>query len=1628
MGGHTRLDEAPDFEAPNDDDGDGIFALEVTASDGFGGSTTQAFQVEIVDVDEAPELRSGEAVSVVENTIDTGYVATAVDPEGDEITYALGGADAGQLVLDPSSGALVFLDAPDFERPLDEDADNAYRVTVSAADPAGNTDTLDVTVTVTDDAGNEAPTFTSSATVAVPENTVGTGYVATAQDEEGDAFVFAVAGGADADAFSIDADSGVLTFVAAPNFEAPTDSDADNVYAVRLSVADAEGSTTLDLEVTVSNVNEFDPVFTSGASGIAAENQTTTDYVATATDADAQVVTFAITGGDDAAAFVLDGTTGILGLAAPLDFEAPSDADQDNGYEVEITADDGDGRRAAIVVTIDLVDDIEPPVFTSTTTASTPEGTTVTGYVAMATAPGETVVYAVGGGPDAARFDIDPATGALSFVDPPDFEAPADADQDNAYEVVLSANATATANLAVTVFVTNVDEAPRFGGAFTGTADEGLTTTTALAQALDPEGTAVTYVLAGGPDAASLTIDATTGVITFAVAQDFEAPADADGNNDYLVTVEASSGGLTATQDFVVSVVDVNEAPAFTSPAAANLPENQVATGYTAAAADPEGAAPTYSVAGGPDAAFFTVDPSTGQVTLVAPLDFEAPQDADANNVYEVSFSATDGTFTVTLDVDFTVVDVGEVPVFSSPTTGVAPENTTATGYTALASVPGGAPVTYAIAGGADAARFSIDPNGGGLTFVQPLDFEAPADADTDNVYEVSVSATANGLSVQQLVQITVNDVNESPVFVSGTAGSADEGQPTTTFVAAATDPDGTPVLFTLTGSRDDARFSVGATTGVLSFLAPPDFEAPADDDADNQYVVQITGTSGGDTIVTTVTITVVDVDEAPVFTSGTSASVAENETTIGYTAAATDPEGGVVTLSISGGADAAAFALNAGVLSFAVAPDFEAPTDAGGDNGYVVDLTATDGTNPVTQTVTVTVTDVPRVLYVDFPPEGANLGGVASTAIAGSITDATVAQVSSVLVDGQPAAVVAGNPVRFSVTRTAPGGSATYSVQSNYVGGGSDTLTRTVNNQAPIALAEFVDYDALNGDAIVTDTGGGTLVRVDIATGVRTVLSGDSASGQAFSGPRDLAFDATNGRVLVVDDGRDSVFSVDAATGARTEISTAQNSGPQLSTPRGVGYDPGGNRLFVTDNGQDALIAVDLVSGNRTAVSGLGVGFGPTLFTPNDVAYDAQSGTAYVTEELNDAIIAVDVTTGARTVLSDDTTGAGPTFTRPRGIVLDGGRLLVVDDVTDQIVSVDLTTGNRTLVVDDAVGAGPNLVTPFDLALGAAGQIIVVDANLGVLTAASLTGDRSVVSAVTNVGVGVSLDGSEDLVYDDANRQLVVIDNNQINAVDLEDLSRSVLSSSSVGSGTTFSNLRRCVLDGADLLVTDSTRDAVFRVDLTTGDRTVVSDDTVGAGPVFGNPQGLTIDRARNRLLVTDTSLDAIVDVDLATGDRTVIVGAGVSISDPDDIVLDAANDRALLAVDGFPNTGVVAFDAVSQVRTLLSGTGAGGATTGAGPSFLEPTTVELGGSSLFVSESILRLLVEVDPLSGDRTIVSGSNGGVTVGAGPDFQEVTAVALDAARGRAFVFDADSNFDTVVIIDLASGQRAHIAN
>ena len=998
---------APDFETPTDNGANNVHDVVITAKDAANNTSSQSVAVTVTNLDEvAPSITGpsgGAGAASSAKSVNENQTAAATLTADEPVIWSLvGGADQAKFTIDPTTGVLTFLAAPDYETPTDAGVNNVYDVVVKATDAAGNASQQSIAVTVLD-LDEVAPTITGpsgSAGAASSAKSVNETQTAVATFAASETVTWSITGGADAAKFAIDPATGALTFLAAPDFETPTDAGTNNVYDVVITAKDAANNTSSQsVAVTVLNLDEVAPIITgpSGSAGAASSAKTVDEnQTAVATLTASEGVAWAVSG-TDAARFSIDPSTGALTFVDAPDYETPTDSGTNNVYDLVVTATDAAGNvsQQTVTVTVANLDEAAPTITgpsggagASSSAKSVNEGATAVHSFSA----DEGVTWALVGGVDQAKLAIDPTSGALTFVAAPDYEAPADANSDNAYLVVIEAKDDSgnTSQQTVTVTVTDVLEdttAPAISGpsgsagagTSTKTVNEGQTTVTTFTA---NEG--VTWSITSGNDQGRFAIDPTTGELTFVAAPDYEVPTDADTNNTYVVVVTATDGfGNESQQTLTVTVADLDDtAPQITGPSGgtgAGTSTLSVNEGTTAVYTFSAGETVTWALVGGNDQGRFAIDPSTGTLTFVAAPDYEAPTDSNTDNSYVLIVKATDAngntsqqTLTITvLDLDDTA------PQITGPSGGtgaVASTTSVNEGTTAVVSFAASEGVTWSITGGADQAKFDIDPNTGAVTFLKAPDFDQPGDANADNDYVVVVKATdANGNTSQQTLTITVLDLDDTAPQISGPSGSAGAASTAKTVsegtTTVATFTAGEPVTWALVGGPDQARFALDPNTGALTFVAAPDFEAPTDSGTDNIYVLIVEATDAdGNTSQQTVTITVSDVNEnaAPPQITGPSgaagAQASAKSVKEGNAAVATFAANEAVTWAVVGGTDAGDFTIDpaTGVLRFTAAPDFEAPTDADGNNAYVLVIEATDADgNTSQQTVTVTVANV---------------------------------------------------------------------------------------------------------------------------------------------------------------------------------------------------------------------------------------------------------------------------------------------------------------------------------------------------------------------------------------------------------------------------------------------------------------------------------------------------------------------------------------------------------------------------------------------------------------------------------------------------------------------------------------------
>ena len=518
--------------------------------------------------------------------------------------------------------------------------------------------------------------------------------------------------------------------------------------------------------------------------------------------------------------------------------------------------------------------------------------------------------------------------------------------------------------------------------------------------AMDPEEDDFTWKTSGGYDMDYFKVGEDTGVLTFKMPPDFEDPQDNGSNNSYVVEVQATDteGNISKTFTVTVQVTEVAEMGEVTWMIdGMNLVQFEVGAELIASLTDGdvEGSS---KVPSDIDWQWYRSDSMTAMGTAISG---EIGDSYTATSDDVGKYLRVVGTYTVGGGDDETAYLVTGYPVLAEREDNNPPEFSSTSvarevdegmkgmtvGDPVTATDDGPGQLTYGL-GGDDAAKFAIDRKTGQITTKVDLDHEAPAGDDancaTKNECEVTVTAydSAGDGSEEATVTITIKNVNEAPDFTEGPKTiqtyenrtnlfGTDPDDPNTAasdVTYEAMDPEGGNVNLSLRGD-DRLRFEL-SDDGVLSFKTAPDFEKPTDRDRDNVYKVTVRASDSTERTDRTehtdrmVTVTVMNVNEAPAVSGDDERNYAENRSDPVFTFTATDPEGdtpinwavlasnaGIIAantdddLEAADAADAEHFTIDKnGVLKFSAPPDFEAPSGEGAtSNTYKVVVTACD-------------------------------------------------------------------------------------------------------------------------------------------------------------------------------------------------------------------------------------------------------------------------------------------------------------------------------------------------------------------------------------------------------------------------------------------------------------------------------------------------------------------------------------------------------------------------------------------------------------------------------------------------------------------------------------------------------------
>ena len=419
----------------------------------------------------------------------------------------------------------------------------------------------------------------------------------------------------------------------------------------------------------------------------------------------------------------------------------------------------------------------------------------------------------------------------------------------------------------------NVNSEPEFSSSETGARTVSEDTAVgsdvgAPFTATDPDGDALTYSVVGslGP----FTLDTATGQLQVGPGLDYEQAT------SHTITLQVtderdrerdSDKSVDDSIDVTITVEDVNEGFEIIGPDTIERPEDAGTRLASYSAVDPEGVTLEWSL-GGTDRQRFWMSSGGGWLWFLRQLDFENPRDADKDNLYEVTVIASDGVNQASLDVAVGVTDADEPPSIAGSRRPRIEENGGLQVARYTATDPEDEKITWETPVGTDSGKFELVD--GNLRFLEEPDFDAPGDANGDNIYEVRLRASDGSHEATLSVRVTVTDVNEPPI-ISGPStidfaenGTGDVGRYTKS------DPEKKTTNWAERGQTapltgDDANaFDFDQATGRLTFVTPPDYEGGG-----GRYEVTLNANDGEHDTALDIIVNVANIEETGSLTLG---------------------------------------------------------------------------------------------------------------------------------------------------------------------------------------------------------------------------------------------------------------------------------------------------------------------------------------------------------------------------------------------------------------------------------------------------------------------------------------------------------------------------------------------------------------------------------------------------------------------------------------------------------------------------------------------------------------------------------------------------------------------------------------
>jgi len=386
--------------------------------------------------------------------------------------------------------------------------------------------------------------------------------------------------------------------------------------------------------------------------------------------------------------------------------------------------------------------------------------------------------------------------------------------------------------------------------------------------ATDPDGDALTYSASNLPQGASF--NTATKTFTWTPAYD-------QGGIYPNVHFEVSDGIATDSEDITITVNNVNRPPVLNAIGNKSINEGQNLS-FTVSGSDPDRDNLTFSASNLPQGAGF--DGAAKKFSWIPAYD----QAGIYNNVH---FEVSDGTATDSEDITITVNNVNRPPVLNA---------------IGNKSIDEGQNLSFTVSGSdldGDNLTFSASnlPQGASFDSATRIFSWTPTYQQAGVYNNVHFGVSDGTATDSEDITITVNNVNRPPVLIAIGNKSINEGE-TLSFAVSASDPDGDSLTYSASNLPQGASFD--SATKTFSWT-------PAYDQAGIYHNLHFEVTDGSLSASEDITITVNNVNRAPLLESIGNKSISLNET-LTFTVNATDPDADLLTYSVQNLPDGATF------------------------------------------------------------------------------------------------------------------------------------------------------------------------------------------------------------------------------------------------------------------------------------------------------------------------------------------------------------------------------------------------------------------------------------------------------------------------------------------------------------------------------------------------------------------------------------------------------------------------------------------------------------------------------------------------------------------------------------------------